>query len=346
MRISVIGRQFPDSIARNVSVTLQAMGHSVQSLDQDPLFSLGGFRFRRLATLLLMTRRAQEYLDRLISRQLIAFRPELIFNTYADLLPETVDQIKARLNAKAVYWFTDSMKNFGREYALEASYDALFFVDPYVVDFIHTKLGREAYYLPEACNPQWHRRVSLNPQDVEKYGCDLTTAGNMYYYRAALLEPFQSYDFRIWGNSYPKWLKSPLRRLYRDRFVAELEKAKAFGAAKIVINTIHYSSITGANCRTFETAGCGAFQIADWRPAMAELFEPDNEIVLFNTRDELKSKVDFYLAHPNQRQKIADAGYARAHRDHTFEVRLRRIFEVIYQADSRMGTIPAACTKD
>jgi spore maturation protein CgeB len=316
------------------------MGHSVQGIDQDPLFAFGGFHFRGVSTLLLRTRQAQEYLDRLIFQRLAKFQPELIINTYADFLPETVERIKIELRAKVVYWFTDSMKNFGREYALAADYDALFFVDPYIVDFVRLKLGRNVYHLPEACNPRWHKRIVLTPEEMKKYGCDLTTAGNMYYYRALLLEPFKDYDLKIWGASYPSWLKSPLRKVYPNIFVPELEKAKAFNAAKIVVNTIHYSCITGVNCRTFEIAGCGAFQIADYRPGMVELFEPEKEVVLFDSREELKSKVDYYLSHPEQRQKIADAGYARAHRDHTFEVRIQRIFDVVHHLERKMVAVP------
>jgi spore maturation protein CgeB len=112
------------------------------------------------------------------------------------------------------------------------------------------------------------------------------------------------------------------------RPVYEVEKAKAFLAAKIVLNTLHYAEIEGVNCRVFETAGCGAFQITDWKPALLDLFEPDREIVTFRTRAELKDKVDYYLQHPDQRERIARAGHIRAHRDHTYAQRLSWIFEL------------------
>jgi spore maturation protein CgeB len=159
----------------------------------------------------------------------------------------------------------------------------------------------------------------------------------MYYYRAKLLEPFLGYDLKIWGASYPEWLESPLRSKYPDVYVAELEKSKAFCAAKIVLNTMNYAEIWGVNDRTFHAAGCGAFQIADARPRLAELFEPDKEIVTFDSADELKDKVDYYLSHPDERQAIADAGYARAHREHTYALRLKRMLDVV--DGSRRGRV-------
>jgi spore maturation protein CgeB len=92
---------------------------------------------------------------------------------------------------------------------------------------------------------------------------------------------------------------------------------------------MHYGEIEGVNCRLFEVAGCGAFQIADWKPALPDLFEPEHEIVTFHTRRELKEKVDYYLAHPEERQEIAGRAYARAHREHTYEVRLNAMFEIL-----------------
>ena len=43
---------------------------------------------------------------------------------------------------------------------------------------------------------------------------------------------------------------------------------------------------------------------------------------------ELKERVDYYLAHPEERREIADRAYVWAHREHTYELRLREMFGV------------------
>jgi spore maturation protein CgeB len=93
------------------------------------------------------------------------------------------------------------------------------------------------------------------------------------------------------------------------------------------VNTMYLAEVEGVNCRLFEAAGCGAFQIADWKPALPELFEPEREIVTSRSREELREKVDYYLARPEERRAIADRAYARAHREHTYEIRLQQMFE-------------------
>jgi spore maturation protein CgeB len=231
------------------------------------------------------------------------------------------------------------MVNLGRQYLMASDLDAWFFKDPYMVRVFRDKLDLNAFYLPEACNSLWHRRVELSAEDQRKYGCDLVTASNMYYYRAKSLEAFLNYNMKIWGTSYPAWLSSPLRAVYQDEYVAEEEKARAFNAARIVLNTMHYGEIDGVNCRLFEAAGCGAFQIADWKPALPDLFEPEKEIVTFRTQQDLKEKVEYYLVHPEERREIADRAYARAHREHTYEQRLEKMFEILGLRSERLVSV-------
>lgn len=330
MRILVSGIFFEDTFARNIAVTAEQMGHTVLAVENA---SLQKYQSRYLNSLGFLAVKAFPSVERRKYHSLFKavkdFRPDLVLASHGNLPPEVVTQIKDISSAKIALWFPDHLVNLGRQYMLVAPYDALFFKDRYMAETFRDKLELNAHYLPEACNPLWHRRIQPTEADRKKYGCDLCTASNMYYYRARMLEIFEDYDMKIWGKSFPSWLKSPLRSRYPGVYVAELEKAKAFNSAKIVLNTMHFGEILSVNCRLFEAAGCGAFQITDDKPVLSDLFEPEQEIVTFCTRAELKAKVDHYLSHPEERQKIADRAYARAHREHTYEHRLNRMFEIL-----------------
>ncbi|MEJ2009476.1 MAG: glycosyltransferase [Acidobacteriota bacterium] len=330
MRILVSGNLFEDSFARNIVVTAEHMGHAVMAVDESPRRRQ---RSVRLSSLEFALARAFPAIERSRYNRVIksvqSFHPDIVLACHGRLPPEVVRRIKQISAAKVAVWFPDHMANLDRQYALAGSYDAWFFKDRYMAETFREKLDLNAHYLPEACNPLWHRRVQPSEAERAKYGCDLCTASNMYYYRARMVEIFKDYDLKIWGNGYPPWLKSAMRKHYPNVYVAELEKAKAFNSAKIVLNTMHYGEIMGVNCRLFEAAGCGAFQIADHKPVLPELFEPEREIVTFRTRAELKEKVDYYLARPEERKEIAGRAYARAHREHTYELRLVNMFEVL-----------------
>ena len=330
MKILLSASIFPDSFGRNIAVSAEGMGHSVRTVEA---FSSNMYRgrYRQFASAALERVFPALGLRRLrsLARAAREFDPDLILLTYGLVPPAAIEELRRASRAKIALWYPDALVNLGRQYPLAYDLDGWFFKDPYMARVFRDKLGINAHYLPEACNPLWHRPAELTAADIEKYGCDLATASNMYYYRARMLEMFKDYDLRIWGTNYPSWLDSPLRKKCMNVYVGEREKAKAFRAAKIVLNTIHYGEIEGVNCRLFEAAGCGAFQIADWKPALGELFERDYEMVTFRTREELKHKVDYYLSRLEERQAIADRACARAHREHTYELRLQKMFETL-----------------
>lgn len=330
MKILVAGPQFPDSFARNIVVTLRQMDHKVTSVQGTRERHHG----RRLPTLFWRyLPKAFPALERKVFRDVVrtveAAQPDLILVSNGTMPPEVVRNLKSACGGKVVCWYTDPVTNLYRQYLPASSYDAVFLKEPFLVRVMRDKLGVNAFYLPECCNPIWHKRIPLTDGDRKKYACDLAAQGSLHYYRARMLEDFEDYDLKIWGRYRPAWLSSSVERRYTYHYVAESEKARALLSAKIVINTIHYAEIEGVNCTLFEAAGCGAFQIADWEPALPDLFEPEREIVTFETRRELKEKIDYYLAHPEERRVIADRAYARAHRDHTYEKRLQTMFEIL-----------------
>lgn len=336
MRILVCADFYPDSFGRNLAVTLKAMGHRVVTVEQSLVHQCSGWYRRAFWTLV---PKAFPSVETRRHRALVAAAresdPDLVLLTYNSIPPEVIRCARKQCRAKIVAWFPDAISNLARQYLLASDLDAWFFKDPCMVEIFRAKLGLNAYYLPQACNPQWHRRVPLTELDRKKYGCDLTVAGNLYYYRARMLEAFSAYDLKIWGAGCPRWLQSPLKARHTGIYVAEEEKAKAFNAAKIILNTMHYAEIDGVNLRLFEAAGCGGFQIADWKSTTPSLFEPGSEIVTFHTLDELKEKVDYYLRHPEERQQIANRAYARAHREHTYQKRFQKMFEILGLASKK-----------
>ena len=343
MKILVIGPQFPDSFARNIVAAFERMGHQVTAVE--------GVRARHHGSRLANGFRAylpkafpglEKRSFREVVRKAAALRPGLALVTCASVPPEVVSELKRVSGGKVVCWYTDPITNLYRHYLLASDFDFLFLKEPFLVRVARDKLGLNAFYLPECCNPAWHRPVALNAHDRQKYGCDMAAQGSLHYYRARMLEPFADYDLKIWGRNCPAWLESPVKKRYPNRFIAESEKARAFGSAKIVINTLQCAEIEGVNCTLFEAAGCGAFQIADWKPSLPELFEPEREIVTFRTREELKEKVDYYLARPVERRQIAARSCARAHREHTYQKRLERMFEVMGMAGRTLGRPAAA----
>jgi spore maturation protein CgeB len=118
--------------------------------------------------------------------------------------------------------------------------------------------------------------------------------------------------------------------------VSEEEAVKIFNASRINLN-LHSSPYHRGinpegdyvNPRTFDLAAAGAFQLVDVRGQLPEFFVPEEEVVTFQTLAEARVKIDHYLAHEEERRRIARNGRERCLRDHTYGVRLAQALETI-----------------
>ncbi|MBT39640.1 MAG: hypothetical protein CL938_13980 [Deltaproteobacteria bacterium] len=334
MRILLSGEVFPDSFAENVGCGFQELGHDVTHT-ADFFKQMGYGRMGRFAEMLAtLLPQVEQKAQLTLVRAAADLQPDLVL-CLNQPHPNVIRKLRQEVpRARIAHWMSDALTGFFRQYNLASDYDVMFFKDQYIVDFVREKLGKKCFFPPQAANPKWHRRMPLSAADRDLYGCDMTVAGNLYWYRALLMEPFLDYDIKIWGDYSPDWMNSPVRKIYPRRYVAREEKAKAYGAAKIVFNAMHYAELLGCNLRLFEAAACGGFVIVDHRPNIHEVFEPGKEIVTFQGRDELKEKVDYYLAHEDERRSIADACHERAQRDHLYPTRLSQMLRYIFDDES------------
>jgi len=91
------------------------------------------------------------------------------------------------------------MTTLGRQYLLGSEYDAVFVKDRYLQDLFSRMIDSSSFhYLPEACNPQVHRTVSLSSEQRERYACDVMIAGSLYYYRQEILRLLGEFDLKVW----------------------------------------------------------------------------------------------------------------------------------------------------
>jgi spore maturation protein CgeB len=107
--------------------------------------------------------------------------------------------------------------------------------------------------------------------------------------------------------------------------------------SKIALNIHADSSPTHAsNGRLFETTGVGTLLVTDWRNNLPQLFEPDNEVVVYRTAAEAAERIRYYLAHDKERERIAKAGQTRTLSQYTYEHRAIQLVNIITQALAKM----------
>jgi len=254
-----------------------------------------------------------------------------VISTDGYLPPWTVERLRALTpSATWVLWYPDHLGNLADQSALVAPYDFLFFKDPYLVDLLLTRTSLRVHYLPEACNIRRHRpEPFLSSAEMGRYCADVAIAGNIYPYRVAILETLPTnVELKLYGNMSRFVRSQRVRDAFTGEYVVGRNKVLAFRGAKIVLNTLHYGEIGSVNARLFEATACGGFVLTHRAPTLGEFFEDGKEVASFESASELRASVRHYLEADEDRMAIAEAGRARAHRDHTYEVRLDEMARV------------------
>lgn len=93
--------------------------------------------------------------------------------------------------------------------------------------------------------------------------------------------------------------------------------------------------------RSFEVPGAGGFLLTEQVDGIERFYAPGQEIATFTSTAELLQRIAHYQANPQERDRIALAGYWRTVREHTYESRLDVILEFACAA-ARKAVPPAA----
>jgi spore maturation protein CgeB len=90
------------------------------------------------------------------------------------------------------------------------------------------------------------------------------------------------------------------------------------------------NDIAGTNTRTFELAAAGACQLADHRDDLATLFKPGQELLTFRDLGELRRRLGYHLAHPDESRAIGENARRRALAEHTISHRVGELLDALH----------------
>jgi len=104
------------------------------------------------------------------------------------------------------------------------------------------------------------------------------------------------------------------------------EMIRYFNRAKIILN-LHAAGYLDVETRIYEALGSGGFVISE--KLAAENPFTDRELVEIEQTDKLGEAIGYYLAHEDERRRIAAAGHREAVRAHTYRARAEQIVSVM-----------------
>lgn len=261
----------------------------------------------------------------------------LVCMAQAPISIEALTEVRKR-GIITVLWFAEDYLRFTYWKQVAPYYDFIFTIQKgECIEAIKKAGCPNVHYLPMGCDPAIHAPMTLTQEEKARWGSPISFVGAGYHNRSQMFASLASHPFKIWGTEWPtcrpftEMVQEQGRRLTPEEYV------KIFNSTDINLNLHSSSERDGVdpygdfiNPRTFELASCGVFQLADRRTLLPELFEEDKEIVLFSDLNEMKEKIDYYLAHPEERLRIAEAGRRRVLEEHTYAHRMKSMLSVIF----------------
>jgi spore maturation protein CgeB len=102
-----------------------------------------------------------------------------------------------------------------------------------------------------------------------------------------------------------------------------------FHRSKINLNITVRSIYSGIPLRAFDVMGSGGFLLSNFQADFLEHFIPGEDFVYYESIDDLREKIAYYLQHETERAEIARRGYEKVKQHHTYRHRIREMLEVL-----------------
>ncbi len=99
--------------------------------------------------------------------------------------------------------------------------------------------------------------------------------------------------------------------------------------SKINLNLSLRSIRSGIPLRVWDILGAGGFCLTNYQPELLMYFENKKDLVIFESREDMIEKIDYYLKHEDERKQIALNGYNKVKKLHQYEDRLNDIHKII-----------------
>ena len=216
--------------------------------------------------------------------------------------------------------------------AMEAlhEYDYIYLIDSYVEDRIKALGFKNVKAIfPFAVCEDYLSPIEKSDTRSYTYKYELSLIGSIYPYRNYLLNNLGKFKIKIWGGG--TWgIEFPKKIALLDQHIGKRawgeQKKNIFKNTKININTIQpIELINGVNSRLFQIAASRSFQLCQYSNDLEKVFNIENEIISFKSKEELIDKIKYYLSRDVLREEIAKRSYERFLKDHTAEKRIMSI---------------------
>jgi len=178
-----------------------------------------------------------------------------------------------------------------------------------------------------------------SPKDI-----DISFVGQVYGKRIQQISKMKNFlNFRAYGKGISsnsvkdkikkgvaKFLRIPLKK---DPFLLsnQTEVKDIWNRSKISFTPLdaNRSNSIQIKARVFDMGLSGTVMLCTKNPALYEFYEPDKEFIEFENMEECVEKAKYLLKNESKRKSIAKAYYDRTKKEHLFEYRFKKLFDIM-----------------
>ncbi len=320
MRIIVAGDFLADMYEPAFYSAFLKLGHNVSK------FSIGDYFKEKKFFQKLQNKFLFGPILRKINKDLIACvemeKPDLIFIYRGNMIfAETVQEIRESSATVFGYNNDDPFSERHPSYMWRHWFRAVPYYDHIFVyrsknldDYTKIGYGKTSllmsYYLVEENFPI----VNL---PTDRFQCDVIFVGHYEddgrdEYIAAIID--EGINFKLYG---PEWHRSKYYNFLKEKLGYEAEPLKgddynlALNSAKIALCFLSKLNNDTYTRRNFEIPATKTFMLSEYSDDLNDLFAAGREADYFRNKEEMLEKINYYLAHKEERERIAEAGYQR-----------------------------------
>jgi hypothetical protein len=230
---------------------------------------------------------------------------------------ETLEKIAAENNSCLFIGFSadDMAARHNRSHDFDRHldlYDAFLTTKSYNVAELNAAGCQRVVYLANSFDPGTHRPMA-GEHRAQQFGAPVSFVGTFERARGASLRKLAEagIPIRIWGSFWRRWGRPPGGAIVEGRDVIGTDYARVISESDINLCFLRKLNRDLQTTRSVEIPAAGGFMLAERTDEHCDLFEEGVEAEFFGSDEELIDKCRHYLAHPDQRKKIAQAGRLR-----------------------------------
>lgn len=339
LSILYAGPLLPGSTTLQRLLALRRLGHTVEaihttglvenrSLKDRLLLHLGHPRDRHCANDAILEAARREVRDIVWCDKAITLSQRTLESLRADL-PNAVlvsyspDDMTVRPNAS---------HRFRRALPI---FDVHFTTKPHNVPILTRWGARRVDLVENGYAPETHRPMPRTPAERAAVGAAVGFIGDYESDRARSLLHLarQGLPVRVWG---PNWTRrigegAPSLRVEPEGLYGT-DYARALSNTDVNLAFLRRSVGDRVTTRSVEIPACGGFMLAERTEEHQRLFEEGKEAEFFGSDEELLQKCRYYLAHAEQRERIAAAGRQRClEGGYGNDARLERMIDIVQE---------------